>query len=77
MKKFFWKIYYRLKFKENYSEKISTATKIFQNMKDSTSGNLSHFYNTHGEQIRGWHKRNPKFVFSDENTLVTYYKNKG
>lgn len=76
MKTLFWKAYYRLKFKDQYANRIQRAASLMNNMNESSSGSLSHFYNYHGEQIRGWHRKRPSFASSSEHPLATYYKNR-
>lgn len=51
-----WKMYYRIFYKQNYSQKLYSAMCITSNVIDSTNGRISHFYNTNGERVRGWHK---------------------
>jgi hypothetical protein len=75
MKTTFWKLYYRWKFKDQYKTRIKHAQMLGNAINESSEGNLSHFYNYHGEQIRGWHRKRPAFARSDEHPLATYYKN--
>lgn len=72
--RYFWKLYYKWKFGDQYQNRIDRATRFGWMVEDSTSGNLSHFYNHRGEQIRGWHKRTADFSF--RHPLVTYYQKK-
>jgi len=76
MKTLLWKAYYRWKFKDQYNTRISNASVLMNCINESSNGNLSHFYNYQGEQIRGWHRKRPSFASSDEHPLKSYYKNR-
>ncbi len=76
MKTLFWKAYYRWKFKDQYAARIRNAGVLMNAINESSDGNLSHFYNYHGEQIRGWHRKRPSFASSSDHPLASYYKNR-
>ena len=62
MKRLFWKAFYKIKLGENYGSILNLAQLTCNSIKGTTKGDLSSFYNVHGEQIRGWHR--PSFSFS-------------
>ena len=69
-----WKIYYRLTMgKEKYNQTISNAKIFSMNLKQSTKGNLNHFYDMNGEQIRGWHRRSISFKRDNQHPLIQRY----
>ena len=69
--KFFWKLYYRFKFGDQYETRINNAIRMGWIVDDSTSGDISHFHNMKGERIRGWHKKS--HFPSDKHPLEVYY----
>jgi hypothetical protein len=52
----FWRAFYKLKFGKNYQERMNNASRMVSTINQSSVGNLSSFYNTDGQQIRGWHR---------------------
>lgn len=56
MKRLFWIAYYKLKFGKNYQARMNRAALMMNTVNQSSVGNLSSFYNTDGDQIRGWHR---------------------
>ncbi len=56
MKTLFWKAYYKIKFGKNYAARMHKAASMMRIVDQSTVGNLSHFYDVDGNQIRGWHR---------------------
>ncbi len=56
MTRLFWIAYYKLKFGKNYQARMNRAALMMNTVNQSSVGNLSHFYNTDGDQIRGWHR---------------------
>ncbi len=76
MKTLFWKAYYRWKFKDQYNKRINDACRMMNTIHESSDGNLGHFYNYQGEQIRGWHRKRPSFASSKNHPLEVYYNNR-
>lgn len=56
MKSLFWKAYYKLKFGKDYATRMRNAAMLGRCIDESSVGNLSSFYNSNGQQIRGWHR---------------------
>lgn len=56
MKTLFWKAYYKCKFGKNYAARMNRAANMMNIVNASSVGNLSHFYDSDGNQIRGWHR---------------------
>lgn len=71
--KVLWKIYYKLKFKDTYNERIENAKKLHSYMYDSTEGRMNLFYNNDGERIRSWHRKRPSFVTDNRHPLERRY----
>lgn len=74
--KTFWKLYYKWKFKDQYESIINKAKLLQWHVEDSSCGDLSHFYDMKGEQIRGWYKKSPSFKYDNKHPMVTYYENR-
>lgn len=68
--KLFWKLYFKLKFKDQYRNRIDNAVRMGWIVDDSTKGNLSHFYDSQGNQIRGWYK---PIANRRQHPLIEYY----
>lgn len=74
MKSLFWKTYYRLKFGQNYQNKIDSAAVIFKSINASTCGGTKYRFDSSGKPTREIHKPIPRSAcFNDENPLVTKY----
>lgn len=72
LKNKFWRIYYRLTIGQEKLDKIlNPATSILMNLKESTKGNLAHFRDEDGNQIRGWHKKSISF---QKHPLIQKYR---
>lgn len=68
----FWRIYYRLTMGQEKLDKIlHSATLISTNLKESTKGNLAHFHDVDGNQIRGWYKKSISF---QQHPLIQKYR---
>jgi hypothetical protein len=58
MTKLFWKTFYTLTLgKEGYDCAVKNAKFTMLETKNSSKGSLDSFYNSDGEQIRGWHRQ--------------------
>lgn len=70
-----WKIYYRLTIGQEKLDEILSNARVFNmNLKQSTKGDLNHFYDMDGQQIRGWHKRTISFKRNNQHPLIQKYQ---
>lgn len=74
MKTLFWKAFYKLKFGKDYQRRMTNAKRLGMTIDESSIGNLSSFYDSSGNQIRGWHKPPTKFApNTQQHPLITKY----
>ena len=67
-------MYYRLTMgEENYKKSLSSAVLLNTNLKQSSKGSLEHFYDTDGNQIRGWHHKSISFK-REQHPLIQKYR---
>ena len=72
--KLFWQTYYKMKLGANYDAVVNSAKLFSKYTVGATAGKVAIFYNTNGDQIRGWHRAPTKFKAL--NPLVEYYSSK-
>ena len=70
----FWQTYYKMKLGDKYDAAVSSAKLISKYTTGATAGKVSIFYNSSGDQIRGWHKAPTKF--KTLHPLVEHYSAK-
>lgn len=62
---------------KNFKTKQENAIRLWNTIKLTTKGDVSCFYNSNGEQIRGWHKRPfnfPSLQEQESNPLILKYR---
>lgn len=62
---------------KNFKTKVANATRLWANIDASTIGRTSHFYNTTGDKIRGWHGRKynfPSLAATESHPLIQKYR---
>ncbi len=66
-------ILYRL-FVKDFDKKFKSADTTYKMIMASTHGKISHFYNSKGEKIRGYHKqyKNAPKVLPTNSLIVKY-----
>lgn len=72
--KLFWQTYYKMKLGDQYEATVNKARMTVKYTTNATSGKVSMFYNSNGDQIRGWHKAPMKF--KTLHPLVEHYASK-
>jgi len=72
--KLFWQTYYKMKLGSEYKTVIERAKLTAKYTTDTTAGKVSIFYNTNGDQIRGWYKAPTKF--KTLHPLIEHYASK-
>lgn len=70
MKKLIY-LFYKLTTKD-FDQKIQSARKTTNMIISSTNGSISHFYNEHGQRMRGWESKTYKFT--NQHPLITKYQ---
>ena len=75
--KLFWRSVYRLRLGADYDDVVKHAKLTMLSTKASTKGDVTSFYNTDGQQIRGWHRpMNYSKKHSEKHPLVSRYGNR-
>ena len=72
MKKLFWNLYYKHIEGLNVEQSLKNAKLLAVDIQSSTKGNIGHFYNSDGVNIRGW-ERNKYNSRVEQHPLIKKY----
>ena len=72
MIKLFWTLYYKFHMKQEFAGNVANARNLALSIHESGKGKVNHFYNSNGDQIRGFHRPLPRY--ERQHPLITKYE---